>query len=235
MKTEISLLDMLKAGVHFGHRKSKWHPKMGPYVYGIRHNVHIIDLESSLKRLLEAKKFVKKIVEKNGTILFIGTKKQVKQLVKDSAREVNMPYVNERWLGGTFTNFKVISNLLEHYRELLELKESDRFKELSKRDKHKTEQELLRLENKVGGVRDMRELPQAVFLADPKENSLAAKEARELGIPTVAIVDTNTDPTSVDYPIPANDDAIKSVKLIISEIINSINEGRSKSKIAKKS
>lgn len=217
-KTEKSddklLMDMLKAGVHFGHQKSRWQPKMAPYVYTIRHNVHIIDLEKTAKKLKKAQKFLSKINKQGKKILFIATKKQAKKIIQKTAESVNMPYVNERWLGGTFTNFKEIVKLLKKL-DTLEKKLEEK---LSKRDKHKIEIEIKRLLFKVGGLRGMEKLPGAVFILDIKENHLALKEALEVKIPVVALVDTNTDPSKIDYPIPANDDGIKSIKLILKKI-----------------
>lgn len=213
------LLKMLKAGVHFGHQRSKWQPKMSPYVYTIRHNVHIIDLEKTAEKLQEAQEFLQDILKKGKKILFVGTKKQAKELIKKTAQEINMPYVNERWLGGTFTNFKTIAQLLEKFQELEEKLEE----KLTKLEKHRIRQELARLEKKVGGLKGMKELPGAIFILDIKENALALKEANEVGVPVVALVDTNTNPSPVDYPIPANDDAIKSIKLILGEIEKCLN------------
>lgn len=214
-KKEELLLEMLRAGVHFGHQKSKWNPKMAKYVYAVRHHVHIIDLEQTYAKLQEAQNFISDINKKNQQILFVGTKKQAQKIIREAAESVNMPYVAERWLGGTFTNFKTVIKLAEKLKKLEEKLEE----KLSTRDKHKTQQEISRLKKKVWGIRNMKELPAAAFISDIKENQIAVKEARAMKVPLVALVDTNTDPSEIDYPIPANDDALGSIKLLIGEII----------------
>lgn len=216
------MTDMLKAGVHFGHQKSKYHPKMKPYVYAINSNVHIIDLQQTFEKLAQAQKFIQEIIKRKGTILFVGTKRQIKKLVKETAEEVNMPYVVERWLGGSFTNFPVIHKLIKKLRDLEAEQESGELKKYTKKEQHEIKQEIERLNKLIRGIKMIDNLPEAIFVADIDHDNLAVKEAREKAVKIIAITDTNTNPTLVDYPIPANDDAISSVKLILEQIRNAI-------------
>lgn len=222
MIKKATITDMLKAGVHFGHQKAKYQPKMKPYVYTVRNNIHILDLEQTAELLIQAQEFVKKIIQNNGTILFIGTKKQTKKLLKKTAQEINMPYVSERWLGGTFTNFKIISNLIQKLCDLEEQEESGEIKKYTKKEQHEIKQEIKRLNKLIGGIKALKKLPDAIFVADIEHDKIAVKEACEKNIPIIAITDTNTDPTKIKYPIPANDDAIPSIKLILEQIKNAI-------------
>jgi small subunit ribosomal protein S2 len=223
------LTNMLEAGVHFGHQKSKWNPKMKPYVYTIRHNVHIIDLEKAQEMLEKAKKVTQAIVKKGGKILLVGTRKQLKKITREKAKEAGMPYINERWLGGTFSNFKTILKLKEKFLSYKEQIALPDFAKLSTREQIKIKQETARLEKKVGGIATLDKLPDAILILDLKENSLALKEAHEQGVKSIALIDTNNDPTLVDHPIPCNDDSIKAVSLILDEIIKSIShEAKSK-------
>lgn len=211
--------EMLKAGVHFGHRTSKWHPQMEPYIFTIRHNVHIIDLEKTVEKLKEALAFLEEIKKKKGVVLFVGTRVNAKKITEEAAKECGMPYVNQRWLGGTLTNFKVISQRLEYLRDLEEKKKSGQLEKYTKKERHEFEIELRKLNERFGGIKEMTKCPDALFVLDIKEDSLAVKEARMKGIPVVALCDTNTDPTLVDYPIPANDDASSSLKLMTGTVV----------------
>jgi len=214
-----SLEEMLKAGVHFGHRMSRRNPKMDPYIFTSRSNVHILDLEKSREKLKEALEFLLELKEKKGMMIFVGTKISAKDIVKDSAKESKMFYVSERWIGGTLTNFKVISNRLEYYRDLEKKKETGELKRYTKKEQHDFGVELQKLERQFGGIKTMTKMPDALFIIDTHKEDLAVKEARMKNIPIVGLCDTNADPTLIDYPIPVNDDAISSLKLILGTIV----------------
>jgi small subunit ribosomal protein S2 len=214
-KTDISLENMLKNGVHFGHMKSRRHPKMDEYIYTTRNNINIIDLQKTLKKLEEAMAFLKSVQKEGKPVLFVGTKKQTRALVRSLAERLSMPYVVERWIGGTFTNFKVIRNRAKYLREAEEMIAKGEFKKYTKLEQLKKMEEIEKLEKRMGGIKDMAELPGAVFVADVKDSAIAVQEARKLNVPVAGIVDTNTDPSSIDYPIPANDDAISSLKFVL--------------------
>jgi small subunit ribosomal protein S2 len=217
-KFGINQEEMMAAGVHLGHRTSKLHPNMAEFVLGIRNTVHVIDLKKTAEYLEKALEFLQELTEKGGTLLLVGTKLPLKELVKNIARDCNLPYVAERWLGGTFTNFEVISKRAKYFKELKEKKEKGEFEKYTKKEQMKLEKELQDLAEKFEGIKDMEKLPEAVFICDIVKNKLALKEAKKKGIKVVAIVDTNADPTQVDYPIPANDDAISSVKYILEKV-----------------
>jgi small subunit ribosomal protein S2 len=210
--------EMAKAGLHFGHKTSKVHPKMFPFIFGVRNTIHIIDLEKTKEKFKEALKFIQKLISENKTILFVGTTPQIKELIKEIATELDFPYVNERWLGGTFTNFEVIKKRVEYLKELEKKKSEGYFEKYTKKEKMKIEKEIERLNKKFGGLRKMEKLPDAVFICNMVKDKLAVKEAREKGVKIIAISDTNADPTLADYPIPANDDAISSVKYILEKV-----------------
>jgi small subunit ribosomal protein S2 len=210
--------EMAKAGLHFGHKTSKVHPKMFPFIFGVRNNVHIIDLEKTKEKLDEVLKFIQELVSQNKTILFVGTKPQIKDLVKEMATELGYPYVTERWLGGTFTNFEVIRKRVEKLKELEKKKAEGFFERYTKKERTKIEKMIQKLEKKFGGIKNMEVLPDAVFICDMVKDKLAVKEAREMGVKIIAISDTNSDPTLADYFIPANDDAISSVKYILEKV-----------------
>jgi len=214
-----SLDEMLKAGVHFGHRISKWNPQMEPYIFTNRNNVHIIDLEKTREKLNEALKFIQKIKDKKGVILFVGTKVSAKEITRQIAEKCQMPYVNERWLGGTLTNFKVISQRLEHFRDLEDKKKKGELKKYTKKEQHQFGVELQKLEKQFGGIKEMTKLPEALLVVDVQKEKLAVKEAKMKGIPIIGLCDTNSDPSAIDYPIPVNDDAITSLKLILGTIV----------------
>ena len=218
----INVEEMGKAGLHFGHKTSKVHPKMFPFIFGVRNTVHIIDLEKTKQKLEEALKFIQELVLQNKTILFVGTKPQIKDLVKEIASELGYPYVNERWLGGTFTNFEVIKKRAEYLKDLEKKKAEGFFEKYTKKERAEIEKEIQKLEKKFGGIKNMEKLPDAIFICDMVKDKLAVKEAREKGIKIIAISDTNTDPTLADYPIPANDDAVSSVKYILEKVKEAI-------------
>lgn len=227
---KLDLETMLKAGVHFGHQKSRKDPRMEPYIYTTRKGISILDLEKSLGKLEEALAFLKGIKNSGRKILFVGTKKQVKDIMKSAARASGMPFVVSRWLGGTFTNFKIIRGRAKYLNEGQAKMEKGEFKIYTKFEQMKKAEELEKLEEKMGGIKDMAELPGAVFVADIKEDDLAIKEAKKMGIPVAAIADTNCNPTVVDYPIPANDDAISSVRLILGYVCKALGEANQAAK-----
>jgi small subunit ribosomal protein S2 len=214
----INIEEMAQAGLHFGHRISKVHPKMEPFIFGVRNTVHIIDLEKTKEKFKEALDFIKKLISEGGTILFVGTKTQIKDLVKEVAKECDFPYVNERWLGGTFTNFQVMRKRVEHLLDLEKKKAEGHFEKYTKKERAEIEKEIEKLEKKFGGLKKMENLPEAIFVCDMVKDKLAVKEARMKGVKIIAISDTNADPTLADFPIPANDDAISSVKYILEKV-----------------
>ena len=215
---KLDLEEMAEAGVHFGHRTSRVHPKMKPYLYGVRNNVHIINLEKTAEELKAALKFIRKLILENKTLLIVGTKIQVKGLAKSLAVDCGLPYVNERWLGGTFTNFEIIKKRIEYFKELEGKKIKGELEKYTKKERAEFDKVLRDLEIKFSGIKNLNQLPDAIFVLDIKKDNLAVKEARLKGIKVIGFSDTNTDPTLVDYPIPANDDAISSVKYILDKI-----------------
>ncbi|MDQ1283996.1 MAG: ribosomal protein [Patescibacteria group bacterium] len=227
-KLAVNIEDMFKSGVHFGHSKSRKNPRMDEYIYAVRKNISIIDLQKTVEKLKEAMEFISEKAAGGEEILFVGTKKQAKDLVEAAAKVCKEPYVKERWLGGTFTNFKVLSERARFLRESQEKMEKGEFAKYTKFEKMKIAQELERLEKKMGGIKEMRKLPGAVFVAGTIEDSLAIKEAASRGIPVVALVDSNADLKGVDYPIPANDDAVSSLKIMLSYIAKAVLEGKSR-------
>jgi small subunit ribosomal protein S2 len=223
---ELSLPEMLKAGVHFGHKSARWNPKMKEYTFGVRNNIHIINLEKTLPMFEKALEFLQGVVENGGKIMLIGTKPQARQLIAAAAKETDMPYVTNRWLGGTFSNFHEIKKRIKYLNEQESLETSGDLKKYTKYEQSQIKKEISRMNDKMGGIKKMEKMPQAVFLIDIKENALAVKESRGAGIPTIAIVDTNTDPTLVDFPIPANDDAVSSLKYILGVVVKKIVEAK---------
>ena len=222
----ISIKELLEAGVHFGHQTRRWDPKMDKYIFTQRNGIHIIDLQKTVRKFNEAYAFMKEVGESGRPVLFVGTKKQAQQAVKDEALRCGMYYVNQRWLGGMLTNFKTISNRIKRLNDIKTMSEDGTFEKLGKREVLGLEREYEKLEKFLGGIKDMNRMPAAIFVVDPKKEKIAVKEARILGIPVVGIVDTNCDPDEVDYVIPANDDAIRSVKLITAGIASAIIEAR---------
>ncbi len=222
----LSVEEMAKAGLHFGHKTSKTHPKMLPFIFGMRNTIHVIDLEKAKEKFLEALKFLEKAAKEGKNILFVGTKIQIRDLVKNLATELGYPYVTYRWIGGTFTNFEEIKKRVEYLKELEKKKESEEWEKYTKREKREIEEEIEKLKEKFEGIRNLEKLPDIVFVCDMVKDNLAVKEARRKGIKIVAISDTNADPTLADYPIPANDDAISSVKYILEKVKKAILKGR---------
>ncbi len=229
-KVELTLESMLKSGVHFGHMKSRRHPKMDEYIYTTRNNINIIDLQKTMEKLQEAMKFLSSVQKDGKKVLFVGTKKQANDLIESLAHRLGAMYVVERWIGGTFTNFKVIRARTKYLKESEEQMARGEFKKYTKFEQSKKTEELEKLEKRMGGIKEMTELPGAVFIADVKESSIVVQEARKLGIPVSGIVDTNTDPSHIDYPIPANDDAISSLRLILACIGKALTENVSTTK-----
>ena len=222
----ISMKQLLEAGVHFGHQTRRWNPKMAPYIYTERNGIYIIDLQKSVGKVDEAYKAVADIAAEGGTILFVGTKKQAQDAIKTEAERCGMYYVNERWLGGMLTNFKTIQKRIERLAQINQMEEDGTFDMLPKKEVIKLKAQRDKLEKYLGGIKDMKKLPGAMFIVDPRKEKIAIAEAKKLNIPVVAIVDTNCDPDEVDYVIPGNDDAIRAVKLIASTMANAIIEGR---------
>ncbi|MFC1644604.1 30S ribosomal protein S2 [Patescibacteria group bacterium] len=220
--TEISLESMLKSGVHFGHLKSRRNPKMNEYIFGLRNGVNIIDLEKSLVKLNEALSFMEGIKKEGKKILFVGTKKQAKGLMRKVAEASEMPFVVERWLGGTFTNFRVIRGRTKYLKDSQEQMESGAFEKYTKLEKLKKVEEIERLERKMGGIKNMSELPAAIFVVGAKEDSLAIEEALKVNVPVIAVADTNNDPENIDYIIPANDDAVSSIRMILGAVAKTL-------------
>lgn len=217
---------LLEAGVHFGHQTRRWNPKMAPYIYTERNGIYIIDLQKTVKKLEEAYSFVRNLAENGQTILFVGTKKQAADAVKEEASRVGMYYVNARWLGGMLTNFKTMRTRIDRLAQLKKMQEDGTFDMLPKKEVMKLLGEMEKLEKYLGGVKEMKKLPGALFVVDPRKEHNAIAEARKLHIPIVAIVDTNCDPDEIDYVIPANDDAIRAIRLIASTMANAVQEGR---------
>lgn len=222
----VSMKQLLEAGVHFGHQTRRWNPKMAPYIYTERNGIYIIDLQKTVKKLEEAYNFVRNLAENGQTILFVGTKKQAADAVKEEASRVGMYYVNARWLGGMLTNFKTMRTRIDRLAQLKKMQEDGTFDMLPKKEVMKLLGEMEKLEKYLGGVKEMKKLPGALFVVDPRKEHNAIAEARKLHIPIVAIVDTNCDPDEIDYVIPANDDAIRAIRLIASTMANAVQEGR---------
>ena len=221
---ELSLEAMLKAGVHFGHKKAYWNPKMSEYIFGVRNGVHIIDLEKSLELFEKALKFIDEIAEKKGMILIVGTKNQAKQLVKDVAEGMNMPYVNDRWLGGTFTNFNFIKNRIRFLINNTDALEKGRLNNLTKLERNKLQKKLVRMDSRMGGLVKMTRLPDAVLVLDVNKDLDTVKEAQKVGVKIIGLLDSNSNPDVVDYGIPANDDAVSSLKYILGVIASRMNK-----------
>jgi small subunit ribosomal protein S2 len=222
----LTMKELLEAGVHFGHQTKRWNPKMQKYIFGERNGIYIIDLQKTLKKFRDAYAFVRDLSAQGGTMLFIGTKKQAQETVFEEAGRCGMYYVNQRWLGGTLTNFTTIRKSIARLKKLEEMKETGEFERLPKKEVLELDREREKLEKALTGIKAMDSLPSAVFIIDPRKEKIAVMEAQRLGIPIIAIVDTNCDPTGIDYPIPGNDDAIRAVRLITARIVDAINEGR---------
>ena len=222
----ISMKQLLEAGVHFGHQTRRWNPKMAQYIFTERNGIYIIDLQKTVKKVDEAYDFLRSVAEEGKSILFVGTKKQAQEAVKEEALKSGMFYVNERWLGGMMTNFATIRKSINRLKELEAMEEDGTFEVLSKKEVLALKREQEKLEKSLGGIKDMEELPGALFIVDPRKERIAVAEAKKLNIPIVAIVDTNCDPDEIDYVIPGNDDAIRAVKLLTSRMADAVIEGR---------
>lgn len=222
----ISMKQLLEAGVHFGHQTRRWNPKMAPYIFTERNGIYIIDLQKTVKKVDEAYDFLRSVAEEGKNILFVGTKKQAQEAIKEEALKAGMYYVNERWLGGMMTNFATIRKSINRLKELEAMEQDGTFEVLSKKEVLSLKREMEKLEKSLGGIKDMDKLPGALFVVDPRKEKIAVAEARKLDIPIVAIVDTNCDPDEIDYVIPGNDDAIRAVKLLTSRMADAIIEGR---------
>ena len=222
----VSMKQLLEAGVHFGHQTRRWNPKMASYIYTERNGIYIIDLQKTVKKLEEAYNFVRDLAASGETILFVGTKKQAQEAIKEEAERVGMFYVNARWLGGMLTNFKTMRTRVERLNQLHKMQEDGTFAMLPKKEVAKLNLEIEKLEKYLGGVKNMKKLPGALFIVDPRKERNAIAEARKLHIPIVAIVDTNCDPDEIDYVIPGNDDAIRAIKLISATMANAVQEGK---------
>ena len=227
-----SMKQLLESGVHFGHQTRRWNPKMKPYIFTERGGIHIIDLQQTTVMLDKAYDFVRNIAGRGGTVLFVGTKKQCQDVVREEASRVGMPYVSHRWLGGLLTNFATIENRIKRMHELRKLKEEGQLGLLPTKERMALERELEKLEINLGGVSSMTRLPDAVFVADPKREAIATKEVNKLGLPLIGLVDTNCDPDEVDFLIPGNDDAIRSCSLIVKTLARAVEEGRQRVQIA---
>lgn len=222
----ISMKQLLEAGVHFGHQTRRWNPKMATYIFTERNGIYIIDLQKTVRKVEEAYNFVKEVALNGQTMLFVGTKKQAQEAIKDEALRCNMFFVNERWLGGMLTNFQTIQKRIDRLRQLEKMESDGTFDVLSKKEVLGLRHEMERLQKFLGGIKDMKKLPGALFVVDPRKEHIAIQEARKLHIPIVAIVDTNCDPDEVDYVIPANDDAIRAVRLLTAKMADAMLEGR---------
>ena len=222
----IAMKQLLEAGVHFGHQTRRWNPKMAEYIFTERNGIYIIDLQKTVKKIEEAYDFIRSVAQDGGEILFVGTKKQAQETIKEEAIRVGMHYVDARWLGGMLTNFKTIKKRIERLAQLHKMEEDGTFDLLPKKEVIGLKGEMEKLEKYLGGIKGMKKAPAAIFIVDPRKERIAIAEAKKLNIPIVAIVDTNCDPEDVDYVIPGNDDAIRAVKLVVSTIANAVVEGR---------
>lgn len=216
---------MLQAGVHFGHKASKWHPKMKPYIFGERSDIHIVNLEETAKKLKESLDFIKKTTAAGGVVLFVGSKDQAKEIVKRHAIECGMPYVTTRWLGGTFTNFKTIKSVTDRLTDLKAKQASGALAKYTKKEQLNFQKEIVKLEELVGGIEMLKKLPEAIFVVDVKAEKTAVVEARKKKVAVVALCDTNINPDDVDYPIPSNDDAVKTIEMMVGLVAAAVKEG----------
>jgi len=222
----ISMKQLLEAGVHFGHQTRRWNPKMAEYIFAERNGIYIIDLQKTVRKVDDAYKAMASVVADGGEVLFVGTKKQAQESVKEEAIRCGMYYVNERWLGGMLTNFKTIQSRVQRLKELERMQAEGTFEVLPKKEVAQLTHEMEKLQRNLGGIKEMKRIPSALFIVDPRKERIAIQEARNLGIPIIAIVDTNCDPDEVDYVIPGNDDAIRAVKLIAGKMADAVLEGK---------
>lgn len=223
---DIQLVELLKAGAHFGHQRSRWHPKMAPFIFTVRNDICIIDLEQTAARLNAAATYAREVTARGGMILFIGTKRQARDPVREAAQRVGAPSVTERWLGGTFTNFATVSKIITKLTQLKSDRDAGRFDIYTKKERLVIQREIDRLEKIIGGIEGIQKLPDAVYVVDVKHERTAVREAQSVGVPIIAMCDTNVNPSGVAYPIPANDDATKSIQLITDVIADAVAEGR---------
>jgi small subunit ribosomal protein S2 len=223
----VTMRQMLEAGVHFGHQTRFWNPKMAPYIFGHRNKIHIVNLEKTLQKYNEAMAFVKKLASNRGTILFVGTKRQAREIVAEEAQRAGMPFVDERWLGGMLTNFKTVKGSLKRLKDMEQMFEDGSIERLSKKEALMTQRELAKLQKSLGGIKDMNGLPDALFVIDVGYHKIAITEAQKLGIPVVAVVDTNHSPDGVDYVIPGNDDSSRAIRLYAQGVADAVLEGKS--------
>jgi len=222
----VTMKELLEAGVHFGHQTKRWNPKMKKYLFGERNGIYIIDLQKTLSKFQQAYDFVRQVAASSGEILFVGTKKQAVESIAEEAKRCGMFFVNRRWMGGMLTNFQTIRKSIDRLHQLEVMRENGTFEKLTKKEVLKLEREMAKLEFSLSGIKEMTGLPGAVFIIDPRKERIAVQEARRLSIPVVAVVDTNCDPDEIDHPIPGNDDAIRSIRLITSKIADAVLEGR---------
>lgn len=222
----ISMKELLEAGVHFGHQAKRWNPKMKKFIFGERNGIHIIDLQKTLKLFKDAYDFIRDTAAQGKDILFVGTKKQAQEAIVEEAKRCGMHYVSYRWLGGMLTNFSTIRKSIERLKKIEKMNEDGTFEKLTKKEVAALEKERTKLEKTLSGIKGLATLPGAVFIIDPRKEAIAVHEANKLGIPVVAVVDTNCDPDPIDYPIPGNDDAIRAIRLMASKIADAVNEGR---------
>jgi len=224
---EISMKQLLEAGVHFGHQTSRWNPKMKPYIFGARNGIHIIDLQQTVTMFKEVEAYIRKLAASGGHLLFVGTKKQARDAVREEAERCGMFHVHNRWLGGTMTNFSTIRQSIERLRKLEEMENDPKIVEaLTKKEMLGLKREKEKLEQSLGGIKGMRKLPDAIFVVDPKQEEIAVREARKLGVPVIAVIDTNCDPDMIDQKIPGNDDAIRAIRLFCAAIADALIEGK---------
>ncbi len=224
--TQVSMRQMLEAGLHFGHQTRRWNPKMKPYIYGPRNGIYIINLDATMRQFRTAYAFVADMIGKGGSIMFVGTKRQGQEIISQEAQRCGMFYVNHRWLGGMMTNFQTIKHSVDRLKKIESMKEDGTINRFPKKEILKMEKELVKLDRTLGGIKNMRTHPDAIFVIDPKNEDIAVNEARKLNIPVIALTDTNCDPDGIDYLIPGNDDAIRSIKLITSLIADAVLEGK---------
>ena len=227
MPDTATIKQLLEAGTHFGHQTGRWHPRMKNYIFTKRNGIHIIDLEKTVVMLEKACDFVRQVVAEGGTILFVGTKKQAQESIEEEAKRCGMYYINQRWLGGTLTNFATIQARIDYLVRLEDQQARGELGHLSKKEALKLEEEIAKLNRQMGGIKEMTSIPSALFVVDPTKERIALAEARRVGVPVVAIVDTNCNPDDIDHPVPANDDAIRAIKLICSKIADAVIEGKS--------
>lgn len=232
MAETVTIKELLEAGAHFGHQTARWHPRMKTYIFSKRDGIHIIDLQQTASLLEKAREFIRQVVAEGGDILFIGTKKQAHDSIEEEAIRCGMFYVNQRWIGGTLTNFETIQSRIDYLVRLEDQQARGMFTRLPKKEAQKIGEEIARLNRQMGGFKEMTRLPSVMFIIDTIKENIAIAEGRRAGIPIVAVVDTNSDPTNIDYPIPANDDAIRAIRLVCSKIADSVIEGKAEAAFA---